>query len=564
MDSNTKALLIIVGVIAAVMVWFYISAKQQREVMRRRVKNSWGKIPEREYEYEEFECISHYYKYKCSKDSKAHYIDDITWNDMDMDSIFCMLNQTYSSAGQEYLYYMLRTPAMRQEVLDEREKLIQYYEKHSQKRLDMQMIFYEIGRSKKISIIDYISRLNNVERESNFKHYLLLVAYVASIVLMFVNVKIGVSLLFISIIMGISTYFQRKRHIEPYIITFIYILKLLKAADTVSKVKIPEFSVYTEKIKKAKSVFFKFKTGAVFLTSNASAGGDIVDSLLDYIRILFHVDLIKFNMMSKELENHQKEIEEILDNIGLLEATAAVASFRSYLPFYVQPKFRSEKKAYMNVKNVYHPMIAEPVANSIEEDRGALITGSNASGKSTFLKTTAINAILAQSINTCPVTEYEASFFQIYSSMALADNLQGKESYYIVEIKSLKRILNHREDEIPVLCFVDEVLRGTNTVERIAASAQILKSLAAEQVLCFAATHDIELTHLLEKEYSNYHFQEEIKENDILFNYQLKTGRATSRNAIRLLGIIGYDEEIIKKADETAARFMKNGEWSLS
>jgi len=118
-------------------------------------------------------------------------------------------------------------------------------------------------------------------------------------------------------------------------------------------------------------------------------------------------------------------------------------------------------------------------------------------------------------------------------------------------------------DEIPLLCFVDEVLRGTNTVERIAASSQILKSMARRNIMCFAATHDIELTSILESDYNNYHFQEEVKEDDILFNYRLYEGRATSRNAIKLLGIIGYSPDIIKKAEHSAEQFVETGEWSL-
>lgn len=96
--------------------------------------------------------------------------------------------------------------------------------------------------------------------------------------------------------------------------------------------------------------------------------------------------------------------------------------------------------------------------------------------------------------------------------MALRDDLSSQESYYIAEIRSLKRILDAVGEEYPVLCFVDEVLRGTNTVERIAASSQILESLASENVICFAATHDIELTYILEGVYENYHFSEEIDE----------------------------------------------------
>ena len=142
------------------------------------------------------------------------------------------------------------------------------------------------------------------------------------------------------------------------------------------------------------------------------------------------------------------------------------------------------------------------------------------------------------------------------------DDLSNGESYYIVEIKALKRILDAvPNSDTPLLCFVDEVLRGTNTVERIAASAQILKCLAQKSVQCFAATHDIELTHLLEEWYSNYHFEEQIKDDDVLFNYQLKEGRATSRNAISLLKVMGYDEAIINAARARADKFTETGKY---
>ena len=101
------------------------------------------------------------------------------------------------------------------------------------------------------------------------------------------------------------------------------------------------------------------------------------------------------------------------------------------------------------------------------------------------------------------------------------------------------------------------------TVRRKGRAPSSSQSLAKVHVMCFAATHDIELTHLLEEFYSNYHFQEEVKENDILFNYMLYRGRAVSRNAIKLLGIIGYDGEIIKEAEKTAENFVNTGIWSL-
>ena len=103
----------------------------------------------------------------------------------------------------------------------------------------------------------------------------------------------------------------------------------------------------------------------------------------------------------------------------------------------------------------FHPCINNPVANSFSQNRGMIITGSNASGKSTFLKTTAINAILAQTINTCAAKSYCGSYFRIFSSMALRDNLDGGESYYIVEIKALKRIMDaaSASSDNPLLSF---------------------------------------------------------------------------------------------------------------
>lgn len=198
--------------------------------------------------------------------------------------------------------------------------------------------------------------------------------------------------------------------------------------------------------------------------------------------------------------------------------------------------------------------------NSIQTSRSVLLTGSNASGKSTFLKTIAINQILAQTICTCLADRFETNWFRILSSMALKDNILGEESYFVVEIKSLKRIFDSLDHEIPVLAFVDEVLRGTNTAERIAASSQLLKSLAHKNALVFAATHDMELTTLLEQDMENYHFEEHVEGNNVLFDYKLREGRAYSRNAIALLRSYGFDPEVTEAAEEMAKEFVKQSQ----
>ena len=101
-------------------------------------------------------------------------------------------------------------------------------------------------------------------------------------------------------------------------------------------------------------------------------------------------------------------------------------------------------------------------------------------------------------------------------------------------------------------------------MERIAASAQILKSMTRQNILCFAATHDGELTWLLEDCYDNSHFEEEVTDGDVLFSYRLLPGRAQSRNALKLLGLMGYDRQVLEDAEAMAKRFLETGIWTMN
>jgi DNA mismatch repair ATPase MutS len=301
----------------------------------------------------------------------------------------------------------------------------------------------------------------------------------------------------------------------------------------------------------------------VMAGNQGKIGGNPLDILADYLRMILHLDIFQFNRMLEKLRKKTGQVETMLAITGYLDMAISVGGFRKSLEGYCIPKLEEDtEKAFLHMKKGWHPLLSQPVKNSIRADRGILLTGSNASGKSTFLKMVAVNAVLAQTIHTCAAESYHAPIFQIFSSMALRDSMENGESYYIVEIRSLKRILDAAgERRTPVLCFVDEVLRGTNTVERIAAATQILIRLAESGTLGFAATHDIEMTELLKEYYDNYHFEEVIRDGDILFPYQLLPGKASTRNAIRLLQMMGYEEQIIKKASGQAENFLKTGKW---
>jgi DNA mismatch repair ATPase MutS len=140
--------------------------------------------------------------------------------------------------------------------------------------------------------------------------------------------------------------------------------------------------------------------------------------------------------------------------------------------------------------------------------------------------------------------------------MAMRDDLLAGESYFTAEVKSLKRIIDLMQ-KYHCTCFIDEILRGTNTIERIAASTAVLEYLHSQDCLCIVASHDIELTNILADKFDNYHFCEQIANDEVNFDYKLKSGPSTTRNAIKLLSLLGFDPEIVKSAENLSFEYDK-------
>ena len=561
MGQNGVILLL---VFLAVAIYVSVSeSKRRKQKMLQRIKKSWGKTADRDLRPEELEKISHYATDCHMGDipcSEKDYIDDITWNDLSMDLVYKRMNSCFSSVGQEYLYKMLRLPFNDTDKLKETDRLARYFAENERDRNEILKVFYSLGYTKKISTSDYVGLLLDLKPGNSMIHYIFVVLIIISFAVTFgINPTAGIFMIVASVALAIITYYSCKAKIEPYFICITQVVKMVNTAKKINKLGIKALDKYCQELSTLVNDMSR-ATKYTELLASSNESGSIAEILLDYIRMITHVDLIIFNRSVRMLGNKSEEIYRLIEILGYIECTIAVASYRESLDYWCVPEFTNRKDSLI-VKDVYHPNITNPVSNSISVYKNILLTGSNASGKSTFLKTIAINAILSQSIDTSVSKEYRAPVFRIYSSMSLKDNLEGNDSYYIVEIKALKRILDSIDyDEKPVLCFVDEVLRGTNTVERIAASSQILKNMCGRSVLCFAATHDIELTRILDNYFDNYHFEEDFNQ-DVVFNYKLLKGPATTRNAIKLLKSIGYDDKIIKAADDTANLFLQTGNW---
>ncbi|MBQ8527560.1 MAG: hypothetical protein IJ429_03715 [Lachnospiraceae bacterium] len=538
-----------------------LDEKRRKKEFKKKLYEDYGKISDKKYPEGRLATMAKRLEKLPETEGDCFRIDAITWNDLDMDRVFCRMDYTFSATGEEMLYRILRCPCTEEAELQKREQLIRYFMEQEDSRVALQMLYAQIGRTGKYSIYEYMDYLENLQERRNTKHYIVLAAMVAAIILCFFNLGYGLTALAVLLCYNLITYFKEKGEIDPYITTFAYVLRILKMESLFSGYKIGIIKEYVEDMDEKRRKFGKFARFSSLLTAQNSMSGNPLDIFVDYMRMGLHLNLIKFNTMLAECKKYKADIISIIETMGYIESMISIGAYRASMDEYCEPDFTMAEKK-MEAKEIAHPLLEHPVCNSFAIEKGMLLTGSNASGKSTFLKTVAVAQIMAQSVHTVCAKEYKTTFYRMYTSMALRDDMESSESYFIVEIKALKRIIDAADaDKVPVLCFVDEVLRGTNTVERIAAASQILEQTAQDGVFCFAATHDIELTTLLQKEYVNYHFEETISENDVKFNYLLKEGKATSRNAIKLLAVLGYEKGIITSAEERANRFLQCGEW---
>lgn len=565
MNSSVEAILIIVVLLVILIVVSMVSHNRtERTQFLRKTEKDWGKGRPPKYTDEAFREIRLYSDSVTSDEKTRTTVDDITWTDSDMDRVFQLINRTFSSPGEDVLYSWLRHPLLQNDELKKRDTLITAVGDNPDLRQKMSRILFRVGRDKKGSYYADAFRALKAPKENSGKYIFLCALTIFCIVLLFIRPVAGILVMVADFALNIAVRFKNRNDYRKYIHGFKGLLKILSGAEQLAGLSVPVLTEEESHVREILKEFVGFRRGAFLVTSSGSAGSGVGEVILEYVNLFFHFDMIQFNRMAGEIRGKETEIRELIRYVGTADAAISAASFRAGEGEWCRPLLESEKPGFLEAELLYHPLLDSPVKNDIAAKGGNLITGANASGKSTFLKSVSIGTILAQSICTVPAHSWHASFFRIYTSMALNDNLLKGESYFVVEIRSLKRIMDAaRESRIPVLGMIDEVLRGTNTIERIAASAQVLRKLNDGNTLIFAATHDIELTQILKDLYHNYHFSGTVKDRDVRFDYHIKEGPTRERNAIALMAAAGYDPLLAQKAEETARHFEKTGEWKL-
>jgi hypothetical protein len=294
--------------------------------------------------------------------------------------------------------------------------------------------------------------------------------------------------------------------------------------------------------------------GWVSRDRTAAATGSIGATLLEYLNLLFLVDLTVLYFAAREIGARGAALLRVIAAVGDVDAAISIASFRTGLPRWTRPRFHPAGSPTV-LTDVRHPLLAGAVPNSVTlgPPHGILITGSNMSGKSTFLRTLGVTAVLAQTINTCLATAYDAPVFRVRSCIGRTDDLAHGKSYYLVEVEAVLALVRASRSAEPHLFLFDELFRGTNAVERIAGAEAVLRELANQTHVVVTATHDVELVDLLRDSYVPYHFTDSLGPRGLVFEYRLQPGPATTRNAIALLKLHGAPDSLVARALARAA-----------
>lgn len=524
--------------------------------LRKYLLDQFGKQPDIHYFGGDMEQIKTYYEYRRDQGLDSFLVDDITWNDLDMDKLFKRLNPGLSTSGEQYLYYMLRSPAINAEEYRERRALINFIAEHDDRRVKLQALLAKLGRRRRADLCSAFSpRAYGLGWFLFYLFFSLLL--LAGIVAAVAGVKNGMAMLLLALTVNSLIHELCRKGMQKELDRVNYTVNMVFTLNKIKKLRDPELDKRLEKAYESlKKLRFVLRTGGVSTVTDSGGLGDVINTVL-------LLDLMAYEFLKNRLGKHHEEVFAVHESLGRIDAAIAIVSYRISSGHWTEPEldFDDGDRPSIQAKALVHPLLSQPVPNDLLTRRAVLITGSNASGKSTYLKAAAICAIMAQAICTCPAKSYKANAFRIFSSMALKDDLEGGESYYIVETRSLKRILDSIPGQTPLLCVIDEVLRGTNTVERVAASSRILQEMAERGAVCIAATHDVELCSLLEEHYELFHFEEQMGEGQMLFDYKIRPGRANSRNAIALLRLMGFDENLVEGAYRRANRYMETGVW---
>jgi DNA mismatch repair ATPase MutS len=531
----------LIGFILVILVIHYVNKGRTKKKIEE-IRTGWGNSKKESFD---FDSISKYAD--TVKESKFHRLTDQTIEDIDFYGLFTFIDRTTSKVGQQFLYKKLLEPT--NNTTDQSERLIKLFSNDKQLREEIQLELIKLNNNGAY----YISSLLKdklLEKPKWFNLLILDIIIVAGLVALSFKFPVLIIALIVPITLNMFLHYWNKNNTFQFLRSFpqlnnlIYVSKVLIKKGNLFHDKSIEDSISNLKSFQQKVAFINFDNGTGIQHELSQIG----TYLTELIKAILLIEVFTLFRLTKELENKKTSIQILFDYVGSIDSSISVASLRAGKIKTCIPTFVSCSKEF-HAKGIFHPLIEDCVKNDLLiNGKSILITGSNMSGKSTFLRTLAINSILAQTIYTCFADEFTSPILKQFSSIRIDDNLFDGKSYYFQEVSIMGSLLEQVESPHQNLFILDEVFKGTNTIERIASAKAILSYLNRKENIVIVSTHDIELADMLDNEYDLYHFTETVEHNELHFDHSIKAGQLRTRNAIKILELSNYPVDVIREA----------------
>jgi MutS domain V len=281
----------------------------------------------------------------------------------------------------------------------------------------------------------------------------------------------------------------------------------------------------------------------------ADRSNELVASFYFWLDLLLLADHVAAVLVARKLRRHRGTLAQVFLQIGSLDADMAIASWLERVPTHCAPAIQAGKT--VDLIDGFHPLLTAPVANSIAlRGQSALIVGTNMAGKTTFIKMVGTNIILSRTLGVCFAASAVVPRSNVMALIRADHSIESGKSHFFAELERILAFVQRAERDGQGVFIIDELFRGTNTPERVAAGKAVLESLGAHaQVL--VATHDVELQRLLGPSFLTFHFVED-PELPQVFDYRLRPGISATKNAIRLLEKMGFPPAIVREARRLA------------
>ena len=477
------------------------------------------------------------------------HIDEQTSKDLLLNEYFNRIDKSITRPGRNTLFYLLHAPKKTEKEIADRASFIEMVKGNELFCKGVEKILFRTRDDGEhsvdaIMLNDTTVLLNRFKKLFLFGLFLLLVVLIP-ILLPKVALFSVVAFLIISFI-NFTRYYKI---FYTYIPSLIKLSNHYKAAKNIMKAagKHGIEHVYMENLSESIKKLEKLMPLIGVLQAGSLLSTDPFGLLLFWVKTIFCIDLIVYNRVIGIFKDDYGKIAEFYFNYGLIDALLSVKKELESGSCMSRTEFGTENR--IELEQVYHPLLDEPVKNDLRIEDNIILTGSNMSGKSTLLRTIGINCILSQVFGYNYSDSSLMPVLNVKTIINKHDDMKYGESFYYYEASRISKMINRSGEGIS-LFLVDELLSGTNSIERISASIAIISYLNKIKSIKFViATHDISIA---EKQIDNcecYYLADTIIDNKMTFNYKLKKGIIKTTNAIKMLESVGLPPSIIEDAN---------------